>query len=169
MHFKLAAAIVTALMLMLPGRAAAASCCDQAPMPCCEKAMASCCDKHDHATEVSAIDMLLSMDPQLSAAPPVRQTIEVWFKHPTWVGKSIVQGRYVIEHDNDRMARGEPCTHVYAYDNREKPVATFYCTHLDRPRASQPTVGLITTPDGMKKLTEFQFAGESAAHGYPVR
>jgi hypothetical protein len=150
MHFKLAAAVVAALILMLPGRAT--------------------------AQEPSAIDMLLSMspqitpaDPQINPAPPVRQTMEVWFMHPTWIGNSIVQGRYVIEHDNDRMARGEPCTHVYAYDNRDKPVATFYCTHLERDRAGQPTVGLITTADGMKKLTEFQFAGETAAHGYPAR
>jgi hypothetical protein len=169
MHFKLAAAIVVAgLVFMAPARADAA-CCDKAQAPCCEKAMASCCDKHNHAEEASAIDMLLSMDPQLNPAPPVRQTMEVWFKHPTWVGKSIVQGRYVIEHDNDRMARGEPCTHVYAYDDRETPIATFYCTHLERDRAGQPKVGLITTSDGFKKLTEFQFAGETAAHGYPVR
>lgn len=165
MHFKLAAvAVMSGLMFMLPARADA-SCCEKKPMPCCESAQ-SCCD---HAKDASAIDMLMSMDPQLNPAPPVRQTLEVWFKHPTWVGKSILQGRYVIEHDNDRMARGEPCTHVYAYDDREKPVATFNCKHLERDRAGQPRVGLVTTSDGFKKLTEFQFAGETAAHGYPVR
>jgi hypothetical protein len=151
MHFKITAALVIGLLLMLPGRADA-----------------SCCEKHNHA-EASAIDMLLAMDPQFTPAPPVRQSLEVWFKHPTWIGKSIVQGHYVIEHDNDRMARGEPCTHIYAFDDRETPVVTFHCTHLERNRVSQPTVGLITTSEGMKKLTEFQFAGESAGHGYPVR
>jgi hypothetical protein len=150
MHLKLAAAIVIGVILMAPGRA--------------------------NAQDFNAVDMLLSMgaqidpaDPQINPAPPVRQSIDVWFKHPTWVGKSILLGHYVIEHDNDRMARGEPCTHVYAFDDRENPVATFHCIHLERDRASQPTVGLATMPDGFKRLTEFQFAGESAAHGYPVR
>ena len=75
----------------------------------------------------------------------------------------------MIEHDNDRMARGEPCTHIYAYNDRTTPVATFRCTHLERDRADQNVVVLTTTLDGnMKKLTEFQFAGETAAHGYPA-
>jgi len=168
MHFKLAAVVIaTGVIFMMPARADAA-CCDQTPMPCCEK-MQACCDKHEHAKDATAIDMLLSMDPQLNPAPPVRQTIEVWFQHPTWVGKSILQGRYIIEHDNDRLARGEPCTYIYAFDDREKPVAMFHCTHLERDRAGQPKVGLVTASDGFKRLTEFQFAGETAAHGYPVR
>ena len=41
--------------------------------------------------------------------------------------------------------------------------------HLERDRASQNTVVLATTSDGfMQTLTEFQFAGESFAHGYPT-
>jgi hypothetical protein len=150
MHFKLAVAVVIGAILMLPGRA--------------------------NAQELNAVDVLMSIgaqidpaDPQINPAPPVRQTIDVWFKRPTWVGKSILLGHYVIEHDNDRMARGEPCTHIYAYDDRDTPVVTFHCTHLERDRAHQPTVALATMPDGFQKLTEFQFAGESAAHGYPAK
>jgi hypothetical protein len=165
MHPKLfVAAAVAAFALLTPGRAAAA-CCDHAAKPCCDHAMA-CCESsgHEHA---GIIGVPIAQDPQLEPAPPVRQVAEVWFMRPTWIGKSIVQGRYVIEHDNDRMARGEPCTHVYAFDDRETPVATFHCTHLERDRASKNTVVLISMPDGLQKLTEFQFAGESAAHGYP--
>ena len=162
-----AAAVITAYTLVLPARAAAA-CCDGAAAPCCDKA-STCCDKKGHAHEASAIELLLAADPQINPAPPVRQATEVWFKRPTLIGRSIVQGRYVIEHDNDRMARGEPCTHLYAYNNRVTPVATFHCTHLERDRASQNVVVLATTGDGsMQTLLEFQFAGESAAHGYPT-
>ncbi len=165
-HKLLAATAVAGLVFFLPARASAA-CCDQAPMPCCENA-AACCAKTSHVHEASAIDILLSLDQQINPAPPVRQTAEVWFKRPTFIGRVIVQGRYVIEHDNDRMARGEPCTHVYAFDNRETPVATFHCTHLERDRAQSNLVGLVTVdPSGMQRLTEFQFAGEHAAHGYP--
>ncbi|MFM8533300.1 MAG: hypothetical protein ACKOEC_06865 [Acidimicrobiia bacterium] len=151
-HTLLIAAVLAGLVL-LPGRADAA-CCQAMP---------------GQAHEMSAIDMLLklSADPQLAPAPPVRQLAEVWFTQPTLVGRAILQGRYVIEHDNDRMARGEPCTHIYAFDDRSKPVATFHCTHLERDRAGRNLVGLINDPSGFKRLTEFQFAGEAAAHGYP--
>ena len=147
-----AAAAIAAFVLLMPARANAA-CCDM---------------KQAHVHEASAIEMLLSAsDPQLNPAPTVRQETEVWFMQPTLIGRTIVQGRYVIQHDNDRMARGEPCTHIYAFNDRTKPVATFHCTHLERDRANQNLVGLINDPSGFKRLTEFQFAGESAAHGYP--
>jgi hypothetical protein len=132
----------------------AASC----AMPCC---------KH-HATDIDIVSKMLTSDPQLNPAPPVRQTTEVWFMRPVLVGRSILQGRYVIEHDTDRMARGEPCTYIYAFDHREKPVVAFHCTHLDRDRADQNLVVLVNTGEGMKRLTEFQFAGEIASHGVPT-
>ena len=108
------------------------------------------------------------MDPQLQPAPPVRQVTDVWFHRPVLVGKAILQGRYVIEHDNARMARGEPCTHIYAFNDRETPVVAFHCTHLERERAAQNQVVLVSTSDaGIVRLTEFQFAGETGAHGHP--
>ena len=164
MRIKLLAVAAFALLFFTPSRSFAA-CCDQSHS-CCENAGAACCEHTGHAADVSVLE-LLPLDTQLAPAPNARQTFDVWFKHPTWIGKVIVQGRYVIEHDNDRMARGEPCTHVYAYDNRDKPIATFHCTHLERERSSRNSVGLITTSDGFKRLTEFQFAGETAGHGHP--
>ena len=145
MHLKFLVAAGAAVMLLVPARANA-------------------------QTEFNAIDVLLSMDslasPQLNPAPPVRQATDVWFKRPVMIGKSILQGHYVIEHDNDRMARGEPCTHIYAFDDREKPVVKFHCTHLERNRATQ-NIAVLETRADMEHLTEFQFAGEVAAHGVP--
>ncbi len=166
MHFKLlAAGAVTALMLFTPA-AADAACCDQVHQAHAAKA---CCADHHPSVEPSIVERFQENDPQLNPAPPVRQAADVWFTRPTLIGSAIVQGRYVIEHDNDRMARGERCTHVYAFDDRTKPVAAFQCTHLERPRADQNSVSLTMAPDGMMKvLTEFQFAGETAAHGYPT-
>jgi len=175
MHFRLlAAAGVAGLMLFAPTTAAAqarhemkAGCCD---MPCCaDHKMASATT----APEPSAIEMLMAMapqatDPQLADAPPVRQSSEVWFTRPTMVGRHILQGHYVIEHDNDRMARGEPCTHIYAFNDRTRPIVTFNCTHLERGKASQTTASL-TTLGLMPVLTEFQFSGDTAAHGVPLR
>ena len=160
MHPKfLAIAAVAAFAVLMPARADA-QCCDHAKASCCSEATAPCCDKD--------IDVLaqVAIDRQLDPLPPAKQLTEVWFPRATMVNKSILQGRYVIEHDNDRMARGEPCTHIYAYNDRTKPVVTFHCTHLERGRATQNVVVLHTNVD-MAYMDEFQFAGEMAAHGVP--
>jgi len=133
------------------------ACCD---MPCCKEA-----PKVEQAkVEPSAIDFALAAG--FVPVAPVRQEITVWFMRPVLVGKSILQGQYVIEHDNERMARGEPCTHIYAYNDRTKPVVAFHCTHLERTKAKTSTVVVQTGVD-LQKLQEFQFAGETAAHGVP--
>ena len=174
MHFKLLAVGAFAGLFLMTPVAADASCCGQkrhsaqhAQAGCCDM---PCCKDAKSEAQPSVEEILLStMERQMSPAPPVRQLAEVWFHRPVLVGKSILQGRYVIEHDNDRMARGEPCTHIYAFDDRQKPVAAFHCTHLERDRADQNMVVLVPALDGsMQKLTEFQFAGETAAHGYPT-
>ena len=168
MHWKtLVVAFAAAVMVAAPAPAAAA-CCDQhkhTQGACCNM---PCCKDH-HQADLNIVEKMLSTDPQLNPAPPVRQTAEVWLHRPVFIGGAILQGRYVIEHDNDRMARGEPCTHIYAYDNRDKPVVAFHCTHLERDRAERNIVVLYTGSDGrMQRLAEFQFAGETAAHGYPT-
>jgi hypothetical protein len=157
------------------------ACCEQPKaMPCCEqqKAMPCCEQPQDMSCcgatqDQDAIEMLMALntqvepaDPQLAPAPPARQVTEVWFQRPVIVGKSILQGRYVIEHDNDRMARGEPCTYIYAFDDRTKPVVTFHCTHLERERATQ-NIAVVETKGDLQVLKEFQFAGETASHGVP--
>jgi len=170
MHLRfLAAAGVAAFLLFAPARADA-SCCDQKMMSCCETQVMPCCAALKD-TEKDAIQILLAVaplqnDPQLNPAPPARQLTDVWFMRPTMVGKSILQGHYVIEHDNDRMARGEPCTHIYAFNDRTTPVVTFHCTHLERNRTSK-NIAVVATKGDMQVLQEFQFNGESAAHGVP--
>ena len=69
-----------------------------------------------------------------------------------------------------RMARGEPCTYIYAASDLRLPVVTFHCTHLERGRSGAPTVVLrsLGESNGMKELVAFQFAGEIGAHGVPV-
>jgi hypothetical protein len=178
MHSRLFAAAGVAAALFLAPASADASCCDQAKMhaqqktagaPCCDM---PCCADHAMAVEPKEVDVLamlpLDTDVQLFPAPPVRQLTEIWFQRPVRVGRHILQGRYVIEHDNDRMARGEPCTHIYAYNDQKNPVVTFHCTHLERDRNGTNTAVLATIGDGtMQQLLEFQFAGEHAAHGVP--
>jgi hypothetical protein len=173
MRYKLIVlAGIVAVYLLAPATARAqAACCDTAAhhthqvttnMTCCDM---PCCT----ADVPSSVLGPFEMDPQLTPQLAARQDTEVWFHRPVMVGRAILQGRYVIEHDTDRMARGEPCTHIYAYDDRSTPVATFHCTHLERDRADANMVVLESLGNGWQKLTEFQFAGETASHGVPVR
>jgi hypothetical protein len=166
-------------LLLLPGRADAASCCDQMKsghdMTAMHDMKAGCCDMpcctdKVAAVDGSAIDILLASNLDTTLAPPANQKTVVWFQRPVRVGNTILQGRYVIEHDNDRMARGEPCTYIYAFADRTKPVVTFHCTHLERGAVSANTVVLYSSGDGgIQKMQEFQFSGETAAHGVPIR
>jgi len=165
MHLKFLAAAGAAAFLLASPAPADAACCDQKMMSCCETRVMPCCADQDALQILMAVAPLQN-DPQLNPAPPVRQLTEIWFKDPTFVGKSILQGHYVIEHDNDRMARGEPCTHIYAFDDRSTPVVTFHCTHIERNRTSQ-NIAVLANWGDMKVLKEFQFGGETAAHGVP--
>lgn len=173
MHATFLTAAMLAGLLVGAPTAAEAACCDQQQKPCCthqHAAEAKPCCTHQHPAEPETIAFDWQTDPQLAPAPPARQLAEVWFHRPVLVGKAILQGRYVIEHDNDRMARGEPCTHIYAFNDQSTPVAAFHCTHLERDRASANRVVLATTGDGStQQLLEFQFAGELASHGVPAR
>lgn len=186
MDFRLFAITgVAAVSMLVPVSAQAARCCD---MPCCDKMEMACCDQPKTAmpccetslnkdinilaqvpidTQIAPLPEQVA-NPQFNPQPPVRQLTEVFFQRPTFVGRNILQGRYVIEHDNDRMARGEPCTYIYAFNDRTKPVVTFHCTHIERERAGQ-TVVVLQSKGDMAAMDEFQFAGETAAHGVPPR
>jgi hypothetical protein len=124
-----------------------------------DHASMACCAAHDHAVA-----------PASSAVPETAvQTAVVTFRDPVLVGDRILLGRYVIEHDTNRMARGEPCTHIYEASDTRLPVVAFRCTHLTRRAPSANTVFLRrsgTYP--LQQLLDFQFAGEPASHGVPA-
>ena len=168
--------------------APAAGCCDKAAnhnhgaqgccqdgktcdMPCCADGKGCdmpCCNKD---VEITTIDILFAMDSQARTpanAAPARQTAVVLFQRPVWVGPVVLMGKHYIEHDTDRMARGEPCTHIYAADDLKTPVAKFHCTHLEGVPTDTAVVMLRSQSDGSQRLLQFQFKGESAAHGYPT-
>ncbi|MDO8678176.1 MAG: hypothetical protein Q7R30_06385 [Acidobacteriota bacterium] len=160
MHFRNFAFIALAgsLFLASPAAAANGACCgEKMDKACCDM---PCCKDHVMAPKTNA-------EAIAPAAAPARQAVYVWFQRPVKVGSHILHGRYVIEHDNDRMAHGEPCTHIYAYDDQKLPVVEFNCIHLERNNAKQHQAVLASMSDGMQQFLEFQFAGETAAHGLP--
>lgn len=179
--------LTVAAALLIPVRTTAAACCS-ADEPAqaqaghrhdggsaAAKDMACCRDQAAPAASAACCETGISDDPTIAVAGlgltnplPVR-TMEVRFREPVRVGGVILMGWYVIEHDDDRMARGEPCTYIYEYDTTREPVATFHCTHLERDAASVATVVLRPTANpSIKALAEFQFSGETASHGAPT-
>ena len=122
-----------------------------------------------HHNTMAAIVPSTEPLPDMEAAP-ARVAVEVMFYNPVWVDGKVLMGRHVVEHDTDRMARGEPCTHIYAHNDRRFPVVTFHCTHLIRPRGAQNSVTLRRDYNALGQgsvMTEFQFAGDREAHGVP--
>jgi hypothetical protein len=177
MHSRLVAFIgLAGLLMAAPALADQGGCCAdkaKADHACCDM---PCCANHKDAgtpAEANAVDVFFQMEqPSAVAAAQAttlaRQATVVWFNHPVRIGDSILQGRYVIEHDNDRMARGEPCTHIYAFNDQKNPVVAFHCTHLERETAKTGAVVLRSGSDGFKRLVEFQFRGDASGHGVPA-
>jgi hypothetical protein len=88
----------------------------------------------------------------------------------TKLGGEILLGKYYFEHDDGRMARGEPCMYVYSYEGAKpgKLVVSFHCTPVERPKARAVivSVSMTNSPD-LYLLTEIQFAGSTKGHAVP--
>jgi hypothetical protein len=97
-------------------------------------------------------------------------TAVVEFTDKTKLGGEILFGRYYFEHDDSRMARGEPCMYVYSYEEGKagKLVVSFHCTPVDRPKARDVIVSLVMScsPD-LFLLKEIQFKGSTKGHLVP--
>jgi hypothetical protein len=104
---------------------------------------------------------------------PARQWAVVYLAEPTLIGSTIVQGPVLFTHDDDRMARGEACTSVRLFEPAKGPleeIASFHCTPIRRAVVGKFTIR--TRPNVEHGfgcvLTEYQFAGDSEAHGVPA-
>lgn len=100
---------------------------------------------------------------------PKKQWVLVNFDKPTVVGNTILMGPYLIVHDDDKMARGEPCTSIYRFDPKKGPqeeAVAFHCIPRQRPLTEtlKLTVGGGTE---VRDLKEYQFAGDTEGHGVP--
>jgi hypothetical protein len=156
--------------------AAKAACSDHAGAKCCgaESAAHKCCDDQKKACCGEAVAAAVLLAPtghqhESSVVRPARQQVIANFRNPVRVGDQILMGKYVIEHDTERMARGLPCTQIYEFD-KPLPVVAFHCVHLNRPYSDRATVTVRQNRDrtGMRELTEFQFKGEAVGHGVPT-
>jgi hypothetical protein len=117
----------------------------------------------------AAVIMGLFLASTLDAVPS-RRTAVVRFERPTIVAGSFVIGTVVIEHDDAKMARGEPCTTIYRYKSKNelgKPLVSFMCLPQDRDVATKFEATLVRSVSWPDRLMEYQLPGEREGHGVP--
>jgi hypothetical protein len=122
------------------------------------------------ATLLFAVVMAVSV---LSAVPS-RRTAVVRFVKPTIIAGAAVMGPVVFEHDDGRMARGEPCTTVYQYNASKRTLGKILVEFMCLPQEREVTSKFVAScsrpsPSEPDRLIEYQFAGETEGHGVPYR
>ena len=107
---------------------------------------------------------------QRSTDPATKQDAVVDLTDKTKVGGEILLGKFYFEHDDSRMARGEPCMYIYSYEGGKQGrlVVSFHCTPVDRPKARDVILSLAMSdnPD-VFLLKEIQFKGSTKGHLVP--
>ena len=91
------------------------------------------------------------------------------FTKPVSVLGVVLKVKYLFVHDDAAMNRGEACTYIYKGEAevRDKLVTSFHCIHVERTMAKHFIFRTRELGPGKTELTEFQFNGETAAHGVP--
>ena len=104
-------------------------------------------------------------------AAPRRETAIVEFAETVKLNDVLLKGEYLIVHDEERMARGEPCTYFYRGNRQDeaKLATAFHCIHVDRGRAKafKVTFSRHSTPYDVPEIKEIQFAGSKDGHQVP--
>ncbi|MCI0487589.1 MAG: hypothetical protein L0229_13440 [Blastocatellia bacterium] len=83
----------------------------------------------------------------------------------------VLQGKYLFEHDDGRMARGEACMYVYKYEAGKagELVVSFHCKPVERQAARITVTSIAATRDpDVFELKEIQFAGSNKGHFVPA-
>lgn len=91
------------------------------------------------------------------------------FTRPITVQGVVLQGKYLFVHDDTAMTRGDACTFIYKGEAevRDNLVTSFHCIHIERAKADSFIWRSRQTTTGILELVDFQFSGETAAHGVP--
>src|SRR5262245_25877041 len=107
------------------------------------------------------------------ASASSRRWAIVNFSDPVLLHRNLLMGMYLIVHDDERMARGEPCTSIYRFDPARGPKKVeveFMCQPHQRAVCDKTTLSLRrSAATGFTEVTEYQFAGDSEVHGIPAQ
>lgn len=108
--------------------------------------------------------ILAALVPAASAAQT--NSAVVTFRRPTLFHNVVLQGTYVVVHDDYAMTTSDqPCTHVYRYENGQagELVVSFRCRPVKAVKAERTR--FRTRPGKpLDQVLEFQFAGQGEAH-----
>ena len=99
-----------------------------------------------------------------------KETAVIEFTDKTRLGEVVLLGKYLFEHDDSRMARGEPCMCVYEYTGGKagKLLVSFHCKPVERAKARDVVVSLaMTSNPEVFELKEVQFRGSTKGHVVP--
>lgn len=118
---------------------------------------------------------LLSCAILVAAAAPVLWGLDVlpsqdrvWahFIHPVlFMDRLLPEGDYLVVHDNEKSAMGEPCLFVYGESNLDDPLIAVHCVRkVQKPTERVKIVWGNTRRDNLREFGYIQFPGESFAH-----
>jgi len=113
---------------------------------CCESGTSSCCPSTEKKWSVAN------------------------FVDAVMVKRTLVSGTVLVVHDDAKMARGEPCTTFYRFDKvkgQQEALVSFHCKPRRAEAVGTATFATVPTDVGIKRLVEYQLAGETEAHGVP--
>ena len=99
-----------------------------------------------------------------------KQKATVQFNDPVILQGVMLKGEYLFVHDDAAMTRGEACTRVYK-GNAEisnKLIAAFHCVRIERAKSDYFAVRMNQVAPGVTQVTEYQFKGDTEAHGVPT-
>jgi hypothetical protein len=103
---------------------------------------------------------------------PKKESAVVEFSQTVKLMDVLLRGRYLIVHDEARMAKGEACTYVYrgTAEKTDKLVTSFHCTHMDRVKTDKLKISYSNyggKPYETPEVIEIQFAGSADGHRVP--
>lgn len=100
-----------------------------------------------------------------------KQKATIQFNDPVLLQGVSLKGEYMFVHDDAAMARGEACTRVYKGGGEvaSKLVVAFHCVPIQRAKSASFMVRMNQTAPGVTEISEYQFKGDTEAHGVPVR
>ena len=100
-----------------------------------------------------------------------KQKATMIFTKPVILQGVTLKGEYLFVHDDMAMTRGEACTRVYkgTVEEPDKLVVAFHCIPLERTKADYFIVRTNQVTPDVTEVTEFQFKGDTEAHGVPTR
>ena len=105
-----------------------------------------------------------------TAANPAVKWAPVNLVDTTQIAGAFVSGPVVFVHDDARMAAGEPCTSVHRFIPGKgvgEEIVAFHCKPRWGKAPDRFTQAITTTSDGLRVMTEYQFAGDPEAHAIP--